>query len=97
MSLPRLAAALVVAALAGCADGGEPFSRPYTWSITGTDAANLAVMAEAPEDLARGRGLVGANGQAAAAAIDRLRTDHRKPLDNTATSSAAGSGGAAAN
>jgi type IV pilus biogenesis protein CpaD/CtpE len=96
MIRPRLLAALAVITLAGCVDT-DPYSRPYVWTITGTDAANLAVMAEAPEDLARGRGLAGAEGQAATAAIDRLRTDKRKPLDTTSTSGAAGSSGGAAN
>jgi type IV pilus biogenesis protein CpaD/CtpE len=92
---PSLGIAILTAALlAGCTD---PYDRPYAWSITGSDAANLAVMAEAPADLARGRGLVGADGQAATAAIDRLRTDKRKPLDNTSTSGAAGASSAAAN
>ncbi len=90
-----LRATLGVAALSGCA-AIEPYERPYVWTATGSDAANLAVMAEAPADLARGRPTDGADGQAATAAVDRLRADRRKPLDVTPTSGLASGGGAGA-
>jgi hypothetical protein len=70
---------LALAALSGCADIGS-FSRPYAWTLTGSNAANLAVMAEVPADLAQGRGEPGADGVAAAAAVARLRADRVRPL-----------------
>ncbi len=90
----------VVALLLGCA-GPEPFDRPNTWRPTGANAANLAVMAARPAELARGRGTGPADGQVAAAAVDRLRYGRVKPIGDTnggggGGSSPSGASGAAA-
>ena len=72
----------------------EPYDRPYVWRPTGAYESNLAAMAVNPADLAYGRGTGPADGQIAAAAVDRLRYDRVKPLPG-ANSAGAGVGAAA--
>jgi len=88
-TLARLLAGLSVVGLAGCTD---PWYGARYWTATGTNAANLAAMAEQPEDLAQGRGMSGADGALAVTAIDQLLSGHRPALSGAATSDA-GSGG----
>ena len=86
----RLAAGSLLALLSGCA-GPDPYNFPHTWRPTGANDANLAVMAARPADLARGRGTAPADAQAAAAAVDRLRSGRVKPIGD-----AGGGGGTGA-
>jgi hypothetical protein len=80
--------------LSGC-NALEPYGRADAWHPTGANAANLAAMAADPADLVRGRGTGASDGLAAAAAVDRLRHDHVKPLpEGNSTSSAIPSGAA---
>ncbi len=71
MSARRHAVWLMLAALTGCA-ATDTYRRPGTWHPDGANAANIAAMAENPEDLVHGRGSPGSNGALAAQAIDRL-------------------------
>ena len=75
----RLAAGPLLALLSGCV-GPDPYDFPHTWRPTGANDANLAVMAARPADLARGRGTAPTDAQAAAAAVDRLRSGRVKPI-----------------
>jgi hypothetical protein len=90
--------ASMVALLSGC-NALEPYQRPYSWHQTGVNAANLAAMVVDPTDLVHGHVSGVSDGSAAAAAIDRLRHDHVKPLpdgnslSNAAPSAAAGLSG----
>jgi type IV pilus biogenesis protein CpaD/CtpE len=82
-------AVLCLALLSGCT-ATEPYERPFAWTPTGANAANLAAMAENPSDLAKGRGLAGTDSEAATDAVGRLHHDHVKALlDATAGSGAA--------
>jgi hypothetical protein len=76
----------VLALLSGC-DALEPYNRADTWHPTGANEANLAAMAVNPADMVHGRGTTASDGMAAAAAIDRLRRDHVKPLPGSNTTS----------
>lgn len=83
----------LVVLLAGCSTF-EPYQRAHTWHPTGANQANLAVMVVNPADLEHGRGALGSDGATAAAAVDRLRHDRVKPLEdsnslNTSTPTAA--------
>ena len=68
------------AALAGCGENFDPLTREGLWHPNHANHANLAAMAANPADLVRGTGTSTADGQLAAAAIDRLRTDKVKKL-----------------
>ena len=73
--------------LSGC-NALEPYDRANTWHPTGANQANLAAMAVNPTDLVHGRGTSAPDGSAATAAVERLRRDHVKPLqDGSSTSS----------
>jgi hypothetical protein len=80
----------------------DPFTRPGTWNPEGLSQTNLNASAASPGDLVSGRAAHDALGQTAAAAVDRLRTDHVRPLPDSAiaqitpVSNGAGSGGAPA-
>ena len=81
----------LLALLSGC-NATDPYNRPYSWHPTGANAANLAAMAANPADIGHGRGTSASDGATAAAAVDRLRRDHVKPLqdgDSNAPSAAA--------
>ncbi len=90
----RAAGSALLALLSGCA-GPEPFDRPNTWRATGINDSNLAAMAVRPGDLARGRGTAPTDGQAVAAAVDRLRAGRVKSFSDAGGGGVA-SGGAGA-
>ncbi len=78
-SRPCLALAGLLA-LASCGPEFDPLSREGLFQPTHVNRANLAAQVANPADLVRGTGSVTADGQLAAAAVDRLRTDRVKKL-----------------
>jgi hypothetical protein len=87
----RFAAATCVLGLLSACNTLEPYTRAYSWHPTGANEANLGAMAADPSDLVRGRGTSPSDGLAGAAAVDRLRQDHVKPLPGgSSLSTAAG-------
>lgn len=81
--------------LLGCADLVDPHYREGTWRPTGANDYNLRVMLAQPRDIVVGTGDRGAEGQAAADAVDRLRTDRVRALP-TVSASPIGAGSLAA-
>lgn len=95
-----LAVALVLAA---CADRPErdPYFRDGAWRPTGANEHNLRAMLVEPRDAVQGRGTSGAEGQRAAEAVERLRTDRVRALPASGVAEiqptgAGGQGGATA-
>ena len=78
-SRPCLALAGLLA-LSACGPDFDPLSREGLFQPTHVNRANLAAQVANPADLVRGTGSVTADGQLAAAAVDRLRTDRVKKL-----------------
>ncbi len=66
--------------LAGCDPANDPLVREGLWFPGHTNHQNLALQVANPGDLVRGSGTNGADGQLAAAAVDRLRNDKVKKL-----------------
>ena len=98
----QLAAAPALLGLAGCGQQNDPLTREGLWNPNHANHANLALMVANPADLVRGTGTGNADGQLAAAAVDRLRNDKVKRLPKTDVSNissgdneTAGSGGTA--
>jgi hypothetical protein len=69
--------------MAGC-DITDPYTREGVWRPDGTNDLNLRAMVVSPSDLVRGVGSPGGNGQQAAAALERQRTDKMRPLPDSA-------------
>jgi hypothetical protein len=96
----KLALHIILAALAagtamtlgGCA-AMDPFERPGVWRPIGANALNRELQVARPTDLVQGRGTNDADGQTAAAAVDRLVHDRVKGLPDIATTTVGGSGG----
>ena len=81
----------VALALSGCAQT-DPLYQAGHWHPEGVNDANLEVQLANPADLIGGQGTQSSDGQAAEAAITRLREDHLKPLlDDGASTSASSS------
>ena len=78
-SRPCLALAGLIA-LSSCGPDFDPLSREGLFQPTHVNRANLVAQVANPADLVRGTGSVTADGQLAAAAVDRLRTDRVKKL-----------------
>lgn len=72
----------LLAATAAC-DHFDPYRREGVWRPAGVNDRNLTVMTVRPEERLRGTGAEGAQGFAAAGAIERLRADRVKPLPDT--------------
>jgi type IV pilus biogenesis protein CpaD/CtpE len=91
---PRVAALACLLGVAGCGPAYDPLSREGLYYPTHTNHQNLTLMVANPADLVRGTGSASADGQLAAAAVDRLRTDKVKklPASDIATLSAGTSG-----
>ncbi len=70
---------LVGLGVAGCTEL-DPLTSSNRWNPTGVNEANLLAQVADPNDLVTGRGVTGADGQLAAAAVTRLRRDHVKAL-----------------
>lgn len=66
--------------LVGCADLVDPHQREGSWRPSGVNDFNLRVMVANPREIVVGTGDAGSDGQAAADAVDRLRTDRVRPL-----------------
>ena len=79
----RALALSVLALVAGCAD---PFDRPDSWNFSESNRANLAAQAARWQDVGLGHGDPGADGQEAAAAVDRLRKGTVKALPSATVS-----------
>jgi hypothetical protein len=78
--LPKL---LLLLPLAAAACGTDPYDRPGTFRLQGVNDANLRAMVADPAHRQRGAEALTARGTAAAAPVERLRTDKRRPLPGT--------------
>jgi hypothetical protein len=76
----RLLPLLALCALAGCDVLTDPYNREGNWRPTGANDFNLRVMAAQPREIITGTSEPGADGQAAADAVDRQRTDRVRSL-----------------
>jgi type IV pilus biogenesis protein CpaD/CtpE len=74
---------LAALALTGCALT-DPYYRDGVWRPSDVNEANLRVMVASPADLVRGVSSPAADGQQAAAALDRQRNDKVRPLPDSA-------------
>jgi len=86
--------ALAAGALGGCAVI-DPFERPGVWRPIGANDVNRELQVARPTDLVQGRGTTDADGQTAAAAVDRLRHDRVKELPQSSVSGVGAGGGSA--
>ena len=78
--LSALAALGTLLALSACGPQFDPLSREGLYQPLHINRANLALQVANPADLVRGTGRSSSDGQLAAAAVDRLRTDKVKKL-----------------
>ncbi|MBR0664240.1 hypothetical protein GXW71_07710 [Roseomonas hellenica] len=85
----RAALALALLTASGCAV--DPFAREGVWRPSAVNETNLRAMVADPRDLQQGVGEPGANGAAAAAAVQRLLEDRVRPLPAVSTAGAGGS------
>ena len=85
MSRIAMLAVPLLLAGAGCAVT-DPLLREGLWHPTGANEANLALMVASPSDLVQGVAAPGADGHAAARAVQRLRQDRVRPLPDSAIS-----------
>ncbi len=93
-SMTALAALGTLLALSACGPEFDPLSREGLYEPVHSNRANLALQVANPADLVRGTGRTTSDGQLAAAAVDRLRTDKIKklPSSDISTISAGNSG-----
>ncbi len=66
--------------LAACTPATDPLYRDGLWEASHVNRENLTQMVANPSDLVRGTGTTSSDGQIAASAVDRLRTDKVKKL-----------------
>ena len=85
--------ALPLLGLVGCAEL-DPLTREGVWRPVGANEANLRAMVAVPSDLVYGVAARSSDGQQAARAMERLRTDRVYPLPEVSISKIGG--GAAA-
>jgi type IV pilus biogenesis protein CpaD/CtpE len=78
--------------LASCA-AIDPYERPGVWRPMGANDLNRELQVARPTDLVQGRGVTDSDGQAAAAAVDRVRADKVKALQDIDISGVGGGGG----
>ena len=78
--LNGLALTATLLSLAACNPAMDPLYRDGLFEPVHSNRANLALMVANPTDLVRGTGRATADGQLAAAAVDRLRNDKVKRL-----------------
>lgn len=75
-----IASVTLLLGLAGCAGLDDPFKREGTWQAEGLNDKNISAMVAHPEDLRRGVDDEVSPAILSVAAIQRLMTDHLKPL-----------------
>jgi hypothetical protein len=90
--MKRAAGLLLLVALAGC-NQIDPYQREGVWRPNGANDANLRAMVAVPSDLVAATPARPADGELAAAAVDRLRHDRVHPLPNTGLAQIVLSGG----
>lgn len=71
--------------LAGCAQI-DPLTRDGMWQPVGANTTNLRAMVAVPSDLVMGRAARTSDGNQAAKAMERLRTDRVYPLPESGIS-----------
>ena len=86
-------AILGLLALAGCSLT-DPYQRPGVWRPTSANETNFELQVARAADLVRGRGAIDADGDAAAAAVERLRQDKVRVLPASSISKIGGNSGA---
>ncbi len=97
----QLACLALLLGVAGCAGLNDPFQREGTWQAENLNDANLMVMVANPHHLQQGVNDNASPGILSSAAVNRLLTDHVKPLPSlelgpfSPTSQATGSPGSA--
>ncbi len=74
---------LAAAALLGGCVQNDPLVREGLWRPAQVNRADLALQVANPADLVRGVGASTSDGQLAAAAVERLRTDKVKKLPDS--------------
>jgi len=79
------AASLAILAVAGCEEY-DPLYRDGLWHPMHVNRTNLTMMAANPADLVRGHGTPTADGQVAAAAVQRLHDNKVKKLPDAGLS-----------
>lgn len=89
--LPLLLA--VSAALSACNSSVDSIATLNDMPFGGTNQANIAAMVANPADLVRGRGTGPTSGKTAEAPIERLQTDHDKPLLSPGKGATSGASG----
>lgn len=86
MRIPSITAIAALAGLLGlsaCGPDFDPLTRQGMWNPNHANHDNLVLQVANPADLVRGTGAASADGQLAAAAVDRLRTEKVKKLPQT--------------
>jgi type IV pilus biogenesis protein CpaD/CtpE len=81
--------------LSGCAQT-DPFQRPGIWRPMGANEMDFELQVARAADMVKGRGTDEADGDSAAAAIDRMRHDKVKPLLSNSVSKVGNAGPPAA-
>jgi type IV pilus biogenesis protein CpaD/CtpE len=80
----------------GCAQvfgaATDPQLRSGLWRPNHANHADLAAQVQDPADLTHGSSSAGSDGELAASAVSRLRSDSTKTLPSVSTSSIAGGG-----
>lgn len=71
---------LSLALLGGCTEILDQQNRDGAWRPSGANDHNLLLMVAQPNEIRSGTGGSGTDGQTAAAAVERLRTDRVRPL-----------------
>ena len=91
--LPLISATAGLLLVAGCAMT-DPYQRPGMWRPMGSNEANFELQVARAADLVQGRGTTDTDGDAAAAAVDRLRQDKSRPLPQSGISKIGATDGA---
>lgn len=76
----RLACLALLLGVTGCAGLNDPFQREGTWRAENLNDANLVAMVANPRHLQQGASDSASPGILSSAAVNRLLTDHVKPL-----------------
>ena len=73
-AIARPGVILAILCLGGCAEM-NPLTREGLWRPVGANETNLRAMVAVPSDLVQGVGTTSSDGNQAARAVDRFRTD----------------------